>query len=145
MPSYFDASDNTHLALLPRSMRDHDDLAGIAVRAEAAVITHFTRPAYHCEAIALDLGLATERYVYLRGFAADPANAVPSLVTALRTAIANVIRWTVKRDGKPANVESESGEKKSVTYRGDAEGQLPPMGWDAALVPFRISTAPIYL
>lgn len=144
MPYFRVSGDPNDLTLLPKSRRDHDDLDAIAARAETAVLTHLTKDRYHSEAVVLDQGEDTERYVYLRGYAEDPNAAATATATALRMAIANVIRWQIARAEKPANVTGESGEKRSKAYRPDAEEDLP-MGWDAPLLPFRIASAPLYL
>lgn len=137
MPYFRVSGAPNDLTLLPLSQRDHEDLAAVAADAEADVIRHFTRTTEHPEAVVVDAGLVTQRYVWLRGYAADPGSAVGTFADAMRKAVARVIRWRIPQWAKKPNVDGASGDKKSETYRRDAEWEFPP-GWDAPLRPFRI-------
>lgn len=136
---YFDADAPEHLALLPPALRDHEDIANLAATAELLVVQAYTREEDHAGAVAIDVGTAAERFVWLRGYAVDPAGAVPALAAALRQEIAGVIRWQAARGAKKAGLESESAgdPATSKTYRADAEEALPP-GFGAFLRPFAI-------
>lgn len=146
---YFRTSGNPNdLGSLPQALRDHSDLANVALMAEADVLAHFTTdrlewtsersdPSWQ-EAVTLDEGTAVERYVLLRGYHVDPTLAPTAFAAAFRRAIATVIRWRVAQDEKKPNVTSEaSGSKTSRSYRADAEHRLPP-GFGLSLEPFRI-------
>jgi hypothetical protein len=143
---YFRASGSPNdLTMLPLSQRDHEDLANIATNAEADVIRHFTKAREHEDALVLDSGLPTERYVWIRGYQVDPndADVTDGFRDAMRRTIANVIRWRIPRNAKPANVVAESGDKRTKDYRPDAESEFPP-GFAAPLSPFIIDSSPIY-
>lgn len=145
MPYFRVSGSQNDLLLLPKLLRDNEDLSAVAAHAEADVITHFTRQYYHEDATVLDAGECSERYVYLRGFTEDAAEATDAFKAAMRRCVAEVIRWRLARDSKPANVASEGGKERSKDYRADAESSLPPIGWDAPLLPWRISSAPLYI
>jgi hypothetical protein len=109
-------------------LRDDEDLASLAAGAEADTLAEYTRPDGHDGATQLDAGMATERFVWLRGYTEDAEAAAPAFTAALRREIAGVIRWRAARMGKKAGLESESaGEPAtSKSYRADAEQALPP-------------------
>lgn len=128
---YFRTSGNPNdLTLLPEELRDHTDVANIAAAAEADTIDRFTHPVTDPDelAVMLDEGTAVERYVWLKGYAVDPAQAIASLTTALRREIAEVIRWRAARAAKKANLVSETAGNPmtSKQYRDDAEALYPP-------------------
>lgn len=133
------------LTLLPKELRDHSDIANIAANAEADVIAHYTRQEAHDDATQLDAGTVAERYVWLRGYEEDDGDALAAFATAMRRAIANVIRWQIARDRKTPNVVFEGGEPGTTgkTFRTDAESKLPG-GFDAPLRSFVIVLSPMY-
>ena len=138
---YFDTTDDDHKAMLPPGIRDDGDLADVAADAEADVIDHFTegpegnaRPLRYVagrdrteltDADGDGIGL----YVYLMGYAADPASAEQNLVAAMRRTIAEVIRWRMAQRKKAPLKASESGDAgtfSGFSFRGDSERPFPP-------------------
>lgn len=150
MAPYFDPNDVSHLALLPAELREAQDLADVAADAEADVVNHYTRRAPDLrytaqQPIALDgqpvVLLLTDRtatqvgvglYVFLEGYQedADHASVDPDLKTDLRRAIAEVIKWRLRRWSQDLAVQSEGNrDGMSRTYR-DAVDDPFPRGWD---------------
>jgi len=140
---YFDATNQEHLKLLPEGIRTDGDLANIAADAEADVIGHYTERGGAVPSVA-DPPILTAReryqltdaqgngigvYVYLKGYDPDPAQAEQNLVTAMRRAIAAVIRWRrAQRDKDPlhASEAGDAGTFSGFSYRKDAENTFPP-------------------
>lgn len=154
MSRYFDPTDPTHLALLPKGLREDEDLVNIAAVVEDDIIDAFTRLTPDCTlrysnpstlpsewnlAYGLEVGTVTERWVWLKGYNPDAAQAIASFATAMRREVANTIRWRHARDNKKPNVESESAGDPATTktYRADAEHRFPP-DFGRALEPFKI-------
>ena len=129
---YYDATSAEHKKLLPTDLREASDLANVAAEAEADVIQHFISedpPASSLDYVELqdDDGYGIGRYVCLRGYATDPAEAETFLQTNMRREIAGVIRWRLKQREKDPLIASESsGEFKGRTFRSDAEQPFPP-------------------
>lgn len=127
MVGYFRTSGETNdLQLLPRALRDDEELEALAVRAEAEVLAYYTRSSEVAieDATALDDG---RTYVCLRGYTEDATDCEDArLARALRLEIADVMRWWWRRWGKEALLASDSKQGSGVSYRDDAESRLPP-------------------
>lgn len=163
MATYFDATKQEHLELLPKTLRSDEMLKEVAAQAEADVIGMFTEGApytnytdreaqlqdgiVHTEvvgeeitAVGLPSGAVVPRlYVYLRGFKADAshANVDPNLKLALRRTIAEVIRWRLMQWKRELGIQASSDSiGKNRTYHEDVRSAFPP-GWDRWLRPFK--------
>ena len=152
MASYFDASQETHLALIPEPLRKVEDLDLIAEIAEAEVINKYTGP------VPADFPLTVQtipyggakiddhRYVYLRGFTtdADDADVGADLKVALRRTIVRVFVRLSRTWDKDDRFASEGNSQNSRTYRPTADSRFP-RGWDSLLIPFDTRPRPYSL
>jgi len=151
--SYFDPTDNTHLALLPAPLRAHAELFELAPVVEADVIGFYTRRVHDARYTVLQptgqplktvlpysfvftpRGYATDlgngEYVYLIGYTLDAADplADPLLVAALRKEVAHVLRWRLRQWDRDPAIESESSGQamggRNVKYRAWSEEPFP--------------------
>lgn len=149
MTAYFDPNDVAHLALLPAELREAQDLADVAADAEADVINVYTRRAadlrYTAQLPAIGDGAPTvllysnrtatkigvDLYVFLEGFQedADAATVDADFKVAMRRAIAEVIKWRLRRWSQDLAVQSEGNrDGMSRSYRDSAEDPFPK-GW----------------
>lgn len=143
---YFDASaGSADLQLLPRQLRDHEDVGPAAVTAEADVIAHYTfstagSPSFR-EGPAVPEGAVLvagteDLYVGLRGYAPDAAAAAAPLRDALTAEIARVIRWRLAQWARtPGLMMRYKTGPEGEQYTADAEARFGP-GFGSALAPF---------
>ncbi len=144
MASYFDLSVNAVLVMLPESLRQRDDIAFLATEAEAEIIQHYTRepldergtvnhyfPANTSGTENLTT-LDEDPRVYLRYYKADADSLTTTdeltFKTAMRRAIAALIRIRSYQEDSNPLVVSETRGRRSVTYRQDADpiaGSIP--------------------
>lgn len=149
MTTYFDSNDVAHLALLPPEMREAQDLADVAAEAEADVINVFTKrtPDLRYTALQPAVGdgaptvllysdrqatmIGDQLYVFLHGYQedADHASVDPDFKVAMRRAIAEVIKWRLRRWSQDLAVQSEGNrDGMSRSWRDSAEDPFPK-GW----------------
>lgn len=153
MTSYFDATSTADQQLLLKAFRAHDDLASIAVQAEADVIQHFTRrlpPAIGFQS-QFYLGIGYHKgngiWVSLEGFnpdaslvAADHAD----LKSTLKATIADVINWRLAKTGiSPVLKGSGTAVGQYKNHRDDVNEPFPPGDWDWRMKPYNLKL-PLY-
>lgn len=138
--TYYDTTSDSHNALLPEALRDHTDLANIALKAEKDVIEHFTREGgspptrapYDPEGVYRyeltdDNGDGLGIYVYLKEYELDPEEADGRFADAMIREIAEVIRWQAVTAKLDPTVSSESsGVGRSKSYQPDSRAMFPP-------------------
>lgn len=151
MASYFDATNDEDVALLPKKLQDDENLALLAARSEAEVIAQYTVNVYTPIPIGLgytaigqvpyDLGPNTAAvkvapfiYVCLRGYAVDPTAAdgyaaaianASGLYLALKREIAGVVTYRITQNKHETGLVMENDGTKQRMYRQDAEDQWP--------------------
>ena len=142
---YFDWTDDEHLLLLPRGMRDYEDLESVSARAEAQVIAHYTVSTISPQGLFGTFKYvstftnvpegATEitdnRAVCLRGYAVDPLAATDALRDALKRAVAEQMRWLRARDAREADVMGESKGRASSIF---TQSSGPPFHHTSSVV-----------
>jgi hypothetical protein len=138
MATYFDWTEDEHLSLLPRGMRDFEDLESVSARAEAQVLMHYTVSTIAPQGMfgtfkyvstftntpegATTIG--NDQAVCLRGYAVDADDCTnAALKIALRRAIADQMRWLRARDEREAGVSGESKGKASSKQYGVSDAE----------------------
>ena len=136
MATYYDATNPDDLKLLPEALRDQSDLAEIAERVEAEVIAAYEVSTYEaCGSGAVDTAVnkldpaavkvADYRYVCLRGYAVDAANADAGLAGALRKEIAFVLKHRLWQSRREVGLKFSIDSDRQRQYRENAEDQWP--------------------
>lgn len=132
MPSYFDASSESDLALLPESVRDNEDvLADIAVVAERDVVYRYrvyrdntsTWDTTGCFDITGINGVGF--WICLRDYNPDSALGGSELAEDLRQEIAAVVTWRAFQEGENPLKGSLRGGNESGN-RPQANRRFPP-------------------
>lgn len=146
MATYFDPEKESHLQLLPKSVRDNPEVEVVAANVEAEVIDQYTR---HGGARDLDRPVprgsrrpATQvgdsgYWVFLRGYEEDPADVDtdehPNFKDDLAATIARVVRWRLSQDKLDPGVVSENDERGKTRTRVSDFRRRFPVGWDSRL------------
>lgn len=144
MASYFDISVSAATGLLPADVQCRSDLAFLASGAEAELIAMYTReePDYRGTALDGARGIVTgyenltsstsDPRVYLRYYKADADELTSAdelkFLTAMRRAIAALIRVRASQEDLDPLVRSETRGRRSVTYWAGAnslDGNIP--------------------
>jgi hypothetical protein len=160
MPARYFSTDgaDADVRLLPSHLRGDRELAELAEVVEAEIVAQFTRgtfqdPIYAPRvsyglpspflaegpyAGAYDLG--DGRFVCLRGYHDDPAQATAGLRDAMKREIAHVLRWRLALQRRAPGVTSESDGEQSKSFSdAAANGALfPPGAFPLHLRPFVI-------
>lgn len=139
---YFDVDNPAHLELLPRGLRDAEDLVAWAKEAERRAIDAFTYSTYErrWRSYGTDTGTAYDPsrdplavrvgpydYVALRGYTVDAALCLdPLFVQAMRAEIAALVRWIQSQWTKEAAATYRQSSGDATNYRADVESALPP-------------------
>ena len=142
MASYFKLTATEGLQYLPNDVRCRLDLNFLATEAEAELIAHYTREELDTRATATPKVLvtgnenlstsATDPVVYLRYYKEDADELVSTdevkFKTAMRRAIAALIRVRASQMDVDPLVKSETRGRRSVTYFAGANqlgGNIP--------------------
>lgn len=130
MAAYFDISKPEVISLIPESIACRSDLAFLASGAEAEIVLHYTRQEEDTRGTILTSRVvtgnenltvsSTDPVVYLRYYKAD-ADLLTSadellFKTAMRRAVAALIRLRAAQEDIDPLVSSESRGRRSVSY-----------------------------
>lgn len=111
----------------------------IAHRVEQEILDRYTRflPNPQDPARAIGVSAGSDLFVFLRGYAVDPAQANPMLRRTLRQAVVEVLTWRLAQaQQNPLHREEQAGAVEvTIRYRDDAREPFPP-GWDRTLSAF---------
>ncbi len=139
---YFNVTNEDHTRLLPKFLRDWDELDRIATDVETDVINEYTKTGPDIDftargtstRVATQIGL-TAFHVFIAGFEPDPLDIdvvdYPNLEADLRRTIALVMRWRYWREKHEDGVSGESDQAgKNRTFSTRLINDDFPENWD---------------